>query len=451
MNPPRLTQGAVPRELVRLALPMVLGISCTLIAALFETFLLGMIGTSELAAYSFTFPVVSALGSMSLGLSIGLSSVLARALGTADQQNTRLIATCGLLLTTVTMVSMSIIGLLTIEPLFRALGATDRILHLASGYMVIWYASLVFFTLPSASVSALRALGDARLSAYIMVGGSAMQMILDPLLILGWLGVPKLGLNGAALALMLSRIILCIATFYILISRRALREQLLTLQGLTLGALTAIWQRILFIGLPAMVTNLIGPVSTGFILSLLVNHGTEAVAGFGIASRLESISVIPLFALSASIGPFVGQNWGAGRKDRANQAMLQVFFWSIVWGAGVAILFAVTGPQLALLFDDNPNVLRYTSLYLWIVPVSYGAWGMLMMVTATFNSLGKPLRSTCLSVARMFGIYVPAALVGDYFLGVAGIFLAAAMANLLTGVAGYLWNRITYVERQTSP
>ena len=450
MNPPRLTEGPVSRGLARLTLPMVLGISSTLVAALFETFLLGLIGTSELAAYSFTFPVVGALGSISLGLSIGLSSVLARATGANDRQNTRQTASCGLLLTTLAMLSVSLVGFLTVESLFRALGAEGDILHLAVGYMLIWYASLIFFTLPSASVSALRAMGDARFSGFIMVAGAAMQMILDPILILGWFGVPRLGLSGAALAVAISRILLCVITFSIIFGRKELRERLIMVRGLTFSKTVSTWQRILTVGLPAMATNLIGPVSTAIIVSLLAGYGPAAVAGFGIASRLESISVIPLFALSASIGPFVGQNWGAGRQDRARQAMQKVFLWSVIWGALVAVLFAVFGPVLTRLFDGNPEVLQYANWYLWVVPVSYGTWGTLMMVTAIFNSLGRPLRSTCLSLLRMFGIYVPFALAGNYLFGVVGIFAASALANLLSGLAGYCWNRWTYPAREAA-
>ena len=179
--------------------------------------------------------------------------------------------------------------------------------------------------------------------------------------------------------------------------------------------------------------------------------GKEAVAGFGIASRLEALSVIPLFALSASIGPFVGQNWGANRRERSDKAMRLTFTWAMIWGFGVAVMFFLLSEAIVQLFDDNPEVTQYASFYLLIVPLSYGAWGVLMLASATFNSLGKPLLSTTMSIVRMFIIYVPLAFIGQHFWGVYGIFGAAAVSNLLMGMIAFGWNRKVYAPLIHNP
>ena len=318
---PKLTQGTVSNGLLHLTVPMLLGISSTLVAALFETYLIGLIGTNELAAYSFTFPVVGALQSISLGLSIGLSAVLARTVGAGNSGEIRRLATDGMLLMIVVMICVAIIGTLTIDWLFSAMGADDEISPIIHEYMSIWYLGLLFFTLPSAGANALRAKGEAKLSGTIMVGGAVLQMILDPIFILGLGGFPALGVSGAAWAMVVSRVILCVITFHMLVNK----EDLIDLTKPVWSACLDSWRRIFAVGIPAMATQLISPVSTAIIVSLLAGFGKEAVAGFGIAARLEALSVIPLFALSASIGPFVGQNWGADRRDRANDAMKLTF------------------------------------------------------------------------------------------------------------------------------
>ena len=117
--------------------------------------------------------------------------------------------------------------------------------------------------------------------------------------------------------------------------------------------------------------------------------------------------MIPLFALSASIGPFVGQNWGANALQRADYAMRLSFQWSLLWGIIVAILLALTAPHLVSYFDSNPLVLSTAEHYLFILPISYGAWGVIMMTSAIFNALGYPIRSTFMSFIRMLVIYVP--------------------------------------------
>ena len=306
--PAKLTRGTISAGLMGLVLPMILGITSNLAAALFETYLLGLVGTNELAAYSFTFAVTGALGSLSLGISIGLSSVLARTVGGGDHDQVKRLTTDGLGLLAVVMLVTSVIGYFSIEPLFRLMGADEDTLHHIVGYMQIWYIALIFFSLPSMGANALRATGDPRISGTIMVSGAALQAILDPIFIFGWFGLPALGLEGAAWAVFISRIVLCAATFYILIKQ----EDLIDFGQRTLAGVLHSWRSILAVGLPATATNLIGPISTAIIVSLLAGYGKEAVAGFGIASRVEALSVIPLFALSASIGPFVGQNCGAG-------------------------------------------------------------------------------------------------------------------------------------------
>ena len=157
-------------------------------------------------------------------------------------------------------------------------------------------------------------------------------------------------------------------------------------KDLSLAKLLRSWVEILAIGIPATATNLIGPVSTAIIVSFLAEFSQETVAGFGIASRIEGLFAIPLFALSASIGPFVGQNVGANRPDRADEAMKLSFKFAFYWGIIIAIILALFSSELVRLFDTNPTVIDSASKYFLIVPISYGAWGALMMSSAIFNS-----------------------------------------------------------------
>ena len=437
---PRLVQGPVSTGLLRLSAPVILGITASLGAGLLEAFFLAQIGTSTLAAYSFTFPVTGALMSVSLGISIGLSSVLARAVGSGDHDQIRRLASDGISLVALVMILVSILGLLTIEPLFVALGADETTLPLIVDYMSVYYWSLLFLAVPSLGANALRATGDARISGTIMVSGAILHIMISPLLIFGLLGLPQLGLEGAAWANLIARFILFVVTMAVL----HFREHLLSYSKITLQMVLHSWRKILAVSIPATATNLIGPISTAIIVSLLAGFSQETVAGFGIASRIEALFIIPLFALSASIGPFVGQNWGADRHDRANSAMMLSFKYSLAWGAFVALLLVIFRQDIASVFDDNPTVITVAATYLLVVPVSYGAWGVLMMSSAIFNSLGKPISSTIMSLVRMFVIYIPLAFAGKALFGLSGIFAAAAVSNILMGLIAYTWNRKTY-------
>ena len=203
-------------------------------------------------------------------------------------------------------------------------------------------------------------------------------------------------------------------------------------------------RRILHIGIPAMATQMIGPVSAAVITRLLAGHGETVIAGFGVATRIEITIIIALFALSGSIGPFVGQNWGANRPERVRSGVNTAYVFCLGWGFIGAVVLFLFGESMASWIDDGPGVVVVAAFYLAFVPWSHGLWGVLMMASASFNGLGRPIPSTIMSFARMFVLNVPLALFFNELWGYRGIFLATAAANCLMGVAGYLWFRRTF-------
>jgi Na+-driven multidrug efflux pump len=209
-------------------------------------------------------------------------------------------------------------------------------------------------------------------------------------------------------------------------------------------------KRILHVGLPAMATNLIGPVTAAYITFLIADYGEAAVAGFGVANRIEAVAAMLMFALSGSIGPFVGQNWGAQMVDRVRAGVRASYMFCLFWGLLVTLPLFFFGRELASLIDASGPVVAVAAVYLAIVPLSYGLWGVLMMASASFNALGKPLPSTALSFGRMIIVYVPlATLLNDAF-GYVGIFIATALSNVLFGIVGAKWfaQRLNAMSRQ---
>lgn len=432
-----LTEGKVSHHLIRLTIPMIWGVFAVIAFNLVDTFFVGQLGTKPLAAMSFTFPVVSALGSVALGLGVGASSVIARAIGEGDRDRVQRLTTDSLVLSLLIVGLFVAVGLLTVDPLFTLLGADDETLILVQQYMYIWYPAMIFLVIPMVGNSAIRAAGNTKIPSLIMTVAAAINIILDPILIFGWGSIPALGLQGAAIATAISRATTLAASLWFL----HYREKMLCFHLPSFAVLLESWRSILFIGLPAAGTNLVTPISIGLITSLLARYGTETVAGFGIASRVESFALIVILALSATIGPFVGQNWGAKQPSRVRQALKLSFWFSLAWGAFLAAILAFSSSWIASLFDSNPDVIRVAVLYLILVPFSYTAWGVVIIATATFNALGKPLPSIAMTLARMLVLYVPLAYLGSALFGVVGIFAAAAIANCLVGLGAYLWTK----------
>ena len=402
-----------------------------------DSFFVGQLGPRELAAMSFTFPVVMVVTAAAIGMSSGTSSVIARALGANDTERVRRLATDAMLLAFVVSSVMALFGYVTIDPVFRALGAPADMLPLISSYMTIWYASAMLYIVPMVGMGAIRATGDTRVPMYIMVGAAIANAILDPLLIFGLGPFPRLELQGAAIALLSARVLMFGVTFYILFARL----HMLDLARRQLTDVWYSWRQILHVGLPAAGTNMVIPLCTAIVTAMLAAYGTDVVAGFGVAARIESLTLVAFYALSAVIGPMLGQNLAAGEGERMQHALRASGKFCMAFGLALAILLWLFGEPLARLFSDDANVVRVATTYLLIVPLSFGAAGIVMTVNAGFNGVGNPLHAVVISVLRMLVIYVPLAWLAGRFFGYQGIFAAYACANLVCGFGGYVWLR----------
>ena len=435
----RLTEGNVGKQLIQLTLPMVWGVFAIIAFNLVDTYFVGQLGTKELAAMSFTFPVVMTLGSLAMGLGVGASSVIARAIGEGDRSRVQRFTTNSLTLGLVAVGIFVSLGLLTIDPLFTALGAGADVLPLIREYMEIWYIGMIFLVIPMIGNSAIRASGNTATPSVIMTIAAVVNIVLDPILILGLAGFPRLELQGAALATVISRATSLVAALLVLY----FKERMICLKIPSLQETLWCWKDILYVGLPAACSSMINPISIGVVTSLLATFGAASVAAFGVASRIESFVLIALVALSSSIGPFVGQNWGAKKYTRVRKALQLSFIFCMLWGVLMALILVPLAPWLASLFNNNPDVIEIAARYLWMVPISYGTAGIILVANSAFNSLGKPIPSIVMTVMRMFVLYIPIAYFGGQIYGVNGIFAAASISNLVVGIGAYIWNQRT--------
>ena len=443
--PARLVEGPVHRHLIRLTVPMIWGLLAIMTFNVVDTFFVAQLGADELAAMSFTFPVVFVLISASIGLGAGLTSVLARAIGAGDGARVRRIATDGLLLALLVVLALTALGLATIDPLFTAMGANETLLPLIRDYMEIHYLGVVFLVVSMAAMSIIRASGDARIPGLLLSGSAILNIILDPLLIFGLLGFPRLEMAGAAIATVIARA----ASFAIALWVLQVKLHLITLARPTWSELRRSWAGILHVGLPATGTNVIIPLATGVLIAMLARFGPEAVAGFGAATRIEALTLVVFYAISAIIGAFVGQNLGAGKIDRIYRAMWLCAVFAFAFGAAIAVLLAIFAEPLGRLFSAEAAVIEVAARYLWIVPLSYGGAGVVMIVNAAFNGAGLPGKAVVVSVLRMVVVLLPAAWLGALLIGVEGVFAAVAFSNLMIGIGAYFWYQRT-CEQLTS-
>ncbi|WP_439136136.1 MATE family efflux transporter [Pseudomaricurvus sp.] len=431
------TEGPVGRQLTLMSLPMVWGLLATMSFNAVDTFFVAQLGSDSLAAMSFTFPVVMLITSMAIGLGAGTSSVMARRLGQGDVAATRKLAGDTLLLSFLLSLIMMAIGLATVEPLFLLLGAEPHLLPLISDYMLIWYLNTPFVIVPMVMSAMMRATGNNKFAGMLMLISALVNVVLDPLLIFGWGPIPRLEIAGAAWATVITRVGMTAASFYFV----ARRLNLMTWPHRDWVGLKTSWRAVAHIGLPAMGTNMIIPLAGGITVALVASHGVDAVAGFGVAMRIEPVVSIAFYAVSGVIGPFLGQNMAVQYHERQNQLMSTVLRFSLIFGLGLAVLLWLTGGWVASLFSESEQVISVAVAYLSIVPISYGCAGLVMSVNAGFNGLGYPMPAMVISILRVLGLYLPLALVGQWLWGLNGLFIATALSNVLMAVWGYVWLR----------
>ncbi len=406
-----------------------------------DTYFVGQLGTLPLAAMGFTFPVAFTMVSIGLGVGIGTSSVVARLLGTGDRSAVQRITTHALLLGALFGLLLLIVGLSTIEPVFRALGADERTLPLIREYMWPYYLGSVLFILPMVGNHSLRATGDSRVPAIILSTSALVNIALDPLLIFGLLGFPRLELQGAAIATIIANAVTVVASLTILYRR----EKMIRGRYVSFEKLWDSWRKLLHVGMPATATNLLLPITFAAITAMVATYGPESVAGFAVASRVESIVLIVIFATQAAVGPIVGQNYGAGQLSRVRRAIVLsnrfLFVYSLIMAA---LLFVVARPFVGL-FNDDPIVIDTASDYLHIVPITYWAFGTMMVAAGSFNSLGRPMPAAIMTFVKFFVIYLPLAYLLSRIIGITGIFWANAISHVLFGAVALIWTkRILY-------
>ncbi|MBB1380093.1 MULTISPECIES: MATE family efflux transporter [Pseudoalteromonas] len=431
---PDLLNDPILPTLKTMTIPMIFGMITLMMFNIVDTFFISLLGTEPLAAVSFTFPVTFTVISLAIGLGIGTSAVIAKALGSNKIDEARFDASISLMVGVVLVIVLSSVGYLLIDPIFTLLGAGAQVLPLIHEYMNVWFIGSVFLITPMIGNSVLRASGDTKTPSIVMGGAGLINAVLDPILIFGFGPVPALGIQGAAIASVVAWSVAVVIILYIL----AVKKRLLSLKA-GKQTITGAIRKILKIGLPAAGANMLTPVAMAVMTALVAHHGPEAVAAFGVGSRIESIASILVLALSMTLPPFVSQNFGAGKLCRVKEAYTGTLKFVMVWQFAIYVLLIAFSGVISQLFGKEQAVIDVIKLFIYTIPLSYGLQGVIILSNSSFNALHKPMNALVLSVIRLFIFYVPFAYIGNEIAGLLGLFIGAAIGNLFTAIVAYKW------------
>lgn len=447
-----LTEGGIVKPLLFLSLPIVITNLMQTAYNLADTFWLGQYSTEALAAISFAFPMVFLLISLGMGLSVAGSVLVAQHTGADETDQAEYAASQTVTFAFLASAILGALGYPVIRQFLAFLGASPDVLPGATAYMQVVALGLPFMFGFFVFIALMRGAGDTITPMLVMFGTVVLNVILDPFLINGWtvgpVSFPELGIQGAAIATVFSRSLAMLVGLYIMLSgTRGIQINLADMKPDR-----QYLRKILRIGVPASIEGTGRALSINALLIVVGLFSTSVVAAFGIGTRVFSVIFLPAIAVARGVETMSGQNIGAGKYDRAEEAnyVAAKGLFVVLGLAGVAI-FLVPTPIVSV-FTDDPAVLDVGAEFLRYVALSFGFIGIMRAFTGGFRGAGKTLIAAAISVITLAGIRLPVAYVASqgvlptdlWFLGQLdprGIWIAFFVSNVAGAIIAYAWFR----------
>lgn len=402
--------------------------------ALFVVDLLSLLWISRLgdpkltAAVGFASQVLFFSISISIGFSIAIGALVSRALGAGDRKSARRLAGSGLVHITAAAAVAALCAWPWRGEILALLGASGLTREVAGAYLAITLPSTVLTALAIGLGSILRAAGDARRSMYVTLSGAIATAILDPLFIFG-LG---LGVTGAAIVTTIARVIAVAAGL-----NSAIRaHDLVALPRRS--APRADLRAMMSIAVPAVLTNLATPVASAYVLRIFAAFGEAVVAGFAIADCLAPVAFAVLFALSAAVGPIMGQNLGAKLYARVRKVLTDCLIVAALYVAAVSLFLVFAAPLIVKIFGAQGETARIVVFVCTYGGVLWLFLGAIFVANAAFNNLGAPVLSTLFNWGRATLGTIPFVTLGAAHFGPEGGYAGLIAGAAVFGVAAVL-------------
>ncbi len=437
---------AEPRKAVwKLAMPVMLGMAVQTAYSFTDMIFVGMLGSDAVAALTFNMPLGLLSIGITFGLGVGATSAIARLLGAKDKVGADNAASHALLVGALIGLFIPAIGLIFSEEIFDALGVPPNVLLSALLYFNIIAPSFVFSNLNVQFRSILTGEGDTRTPIAFQIGGTLLNLVLDPLLIFtaGW------GIAGAAWATLISQAAVFIVFIYYFFVRKG------TYLQPPVRAFVFAWsvvRSILQIGFPASISMIVMSMGGMFFNRLISTFGSDAVAAYGIGGRLDSVYFLPTFALASSMVTLTGMFLGAGRIDLIRETVNYVFVRGQFMALGFGVLFYGLAPYVYVIFTDDAVIIAMAVGYIRTMVFAFPFITIGVISGRIFQGLGEGIPSLLLTAMRV--VLVSGALaflfVRVLSMGLESVWLALALGAAITSTISFVWLRwrLGYLERR---
>ena len=436
-----LLNGPVTKNLFYLSLPVIVINLLHTAYNLADTFWLGQYSGDALAAITFAFPLVFFLISLGMGLAVAGSVLVAQFEGSGKKDRRDYAASQTIAFSALASILLGLFGYFFIGDIVGLLGATGNVAASASGYLQI--ISIGLFSMFGFLVfqSLMRGFGDTVTPMILMLGTVILNIIIDPFFIFGWWILPEMGVEGAAIATILSRTLaLSIGVTLLFRGSRGLQISLSEMKPDF-----DFFKKMMHIGVPASLEGAGRSISVNALTAVVGwTFASPIVAGFGIGIRIFSMIFLPAAAVGRGVESMTGQNLGAGNYDRAGETARTGAKYSFLILTALGILTFIFADQIASVFissgQENSALIAQTGAdFLRYVAFSFGFIGVLRSYNGSFRGAGKTLTAAVISIATLGFIRLPIAYIGSIEIGTKGVWAAFFISNILGAAIAYAW------------
>ncbi len=433
------TSGSIRKAIFMLSIPMILEMMMESIFAIVDIAYVSQVSVNAVATIGLTESVVTLVYAIAIGLSMAATAVVARRIGEKDEHGASQTAVQAIFLGIMVAIIIGIVGLVYSREILSLMGGSVDLIDEGHGYTKLLIGGNITIVLLFLINAIFRGAGDASIAMWTLILSNGLNIILDPIFIFGWGPVPEFGVMGAAIATNIGRGSAVIFQLYILF-RGGSRIRLYT-SNLVLRLKIMI--NLIRVSMGGIAQFLIGTSSWVFLMRLMAEFGSEALAGYTIAIRVMMFTFMPAWGMSNAAATLVGQNLGAEKPDRAEKSVWITGKYNAIFMASISILYLVFAEGIIGLFTNVSSVIENGALCLQVVAAGYVFYAYGMVVTQAFNGAGDTRTPTKINFIAFWLIQLPFAyLVSLYFdWGAFGVFMAITLAEVLLSVMAVIWFR----------
>lgn len=437
--------GVMPvnRLLFSMSLPMILSMLVQALYNIVDSIFVAQIGETALAAVSLAFPVQNLIIAVSVGTGVGVNALLSRSLGEKNQKTANLAAVNGIFVFFLSYLLFAVFGLFFARMYFTVQTSNPEIIEQGTIYLSVCSIFSFGIFLEIALERIMQSTGRTIYNMITQGLGAIINIILDPILIFGLFGFPRMGILGAAVATVIGQIIAMLLLLYFNIRKNS--DVNLNMRRFRPD--TAIIAEIYRVGLPSIIMQSISSVMTFGVNKILLLFSETAVSVFGIYFKLQSFIFMPVFGLNNAMVPIVAYNYGAARKDRIMKTIRSSVTAAVaIMLAGLAI-FQIFPEQLLYLFDASEHMMGIGVPALRIISLSFLFAGYCIVIGSVFQALGNGVYSLITSAARQLVCILPAAWLFASVFGLHAVWYAFPLAEIISVVLTTLLFRRIYRKK----